>query len=100
MNTQCTTKPTPKRLDFEAHYGRRVEGAFDGGAVSSDGGALLLREVEQRLGLIRRFAACFPDAGVRGASSSRQTLLTQRVFAPAHAERQGLARLQKIPIRG
>jgi hypothetical protein len=32
-----------------------------GGDISSDGGALLLREVEERTGLLRQFAACFVD---------------------------------------
>jgi hypothetical protein len=38
-----------------------VVASFDGGRLSSDGGALLLREVEHRYGLIERFAGCFVD---------------------------------------
>lgn len=34
---------------------------FDGGQITSDAGALLLRPVEQRTGILRRFAACFRD---------------------------------------
>jgi hypothetical protein len=34
---------------------------FDGGTISSDAGGLLLREVEQRFGIVRRFAGCFVD---------------------------------------
>ncbi len=34
---------------------------FDGGVISSDGGALLLREVDRRLNLLPRVAACFED---------------------------------------
>ena len=34
---------------------------FDGGDITSDAGGLLLREVEQRTGIIRQFAACFTD---------------------------------------
>ena len=34
---------------------------FDGGQLSSDGGGLLLREVERRTGLLGQFAACFRD---------------------------------------
>jgi hypothetical protein len=42
--------------------GRRdVVAAFDGGRISSDAGAVLLRELEQRTGIIRRFAGCFVD---------------------------------------
>ena len=35
--------------------------AFDGGRLSSDGGVLLLREAERRLGLAARLAACMSD---------------------------------------
>jgi len=34
---------------------------FDGGHVVSDGGALLLRQVEGRADILSRFAACFTD---------------------------------------
>ncbi|MGB7461682.1 MAG: transposase [Candidatus Acidiferrum sp.] len=34
---------------------------FDGGAITSDGGGLLLREVEKRVGILRQFSACFTD---------------------------------------
>jgi hypothetical protein len=38
-----------------------VEAAFDGGHQTSDAGLLLLREVAERTGLLRRFAGCFTD---------------------------------------
>lgn len=44
---------TSKQLEFESFGRRRVEVSFDGGAVSSDGGLLLLRKLEHRLGLIQ-----------------------------------------------
>ena len=53
--TDCSTS----QLDFEGFGKRRVVGAFDGGRISSDAGALLLREVAERNGLISKFAACF-----------------------------------------
>jgi hypothetical protein len=46
---------------FEAVEGRRVEAAFDGGTMTSDAGVLLLGRADRRLGLLRRFAACFID---------------------------------------
>jgi hypothetical protein len=46
---------------FEAHGGREVTAAFDGGHITSDGGGLLLREVEQRFGIVRSFVGCFTD---------------------------------------
>lgn len=41
--------------------GKRIDASFDGGLLSSDGGILLLREVEQRLGVADRMAACIND---------------------------------------
>jgi len=38
-----------------------VVGAFDGGAITSDAGALLLGETDRAIGLTSRFAACFTD---------------------------------------
>ena len=57
MNTQCTQES----FSFHPLRRRDVVARFDGGAITSDGGALLLREVEQRTGLIGQFAECFTD---------------------------------------
>jgi hypothetical protein len=48
-------------FDFPVLGSREVLASFDGGDISSDGGALLLRKVEEHTGMIRRFAACFTD---------------------------------------
>ncbi len=57
MQTQCNAD----RIDFNHHGRREVTGAFDGGRLSSDGGALLLREADLLTGLTRRLADCFTD---------------------------------------
>ena len=49
--------------------GRRVMAAFDGGAITSDAGALLLGETDRVIRLTERFAACFIDA--RDAGTGR-----------------------------
>ena len=80
MPTQCTTKP----LEFEGHRRRRVVAAFDGGPITSDAGALLLRRVEQRLSLFDQMADCFTD--LRDPSRiqhSLRTLIAQRIVAIA-----------------
>jgi Transposase DDE domain group 1 len=41
--------------------GKAVVARFDGGLLSSDGGVLALREVERRLGVAERLAACLTD---------------------------------------
>ena len=41
--------------------GKEVVARFDGGRLSSDGGLLVLREIERRLGIADRLAACIAD---------------------------------------
>ena len=57
MRTECYQES----FGFQSVGQREVVGRFDGGAITSDGGGLLLREVDQRLRLLERFAACFRD---------------------------------------
>jgi len=57
MQTDCTSD----RVAFEDFDGRRVVAAFDGGAITSDAGALLLRHCNSAIGLFERVAACFVD---------------------------------------
>jgi len=80
MPTECS----PPAFDFGMVEGRRVVAAFDGGAVSSDAGGLLLGAADRAIGLIERFAACFSD-GRRQSSVEHEvaTLLGQRVFGIA-----------------
>ena len=52
MMTECTADA----LQFQAVGGRAVRARFDGGTLTSDGGAVLLREVERATGVLRRFA--------------------------------------------
>ena len=55
--TECNPKP----FEFHTLGSRDVVANFDGGDISSDAGGLVLREVEQRTGILKRFAACFTD---------------------------------------
>ena len=48
-------------FDFHPLRRREVIGRFDGGAITSDAGGLLLRELEEKTGLLRRFSDCFTD---------------------------------------
>ena len=57
MQTDCSAG----QLEFQGFHGRRVEAAFNGGRQTSDAGLLLLREVAERTGLLRRFVGCFTD---------------------------------------
>ena len=70
---------TPQKLG-----GRELVWRFEGGDITSDGGVLALQKLEQRTGILRRFAACFTD--YRQADLIEHPLLdliTQRVFGLA-----------------
>jgi hypothetical protein len=80
MVTECSAK----EFEFQALGNRVVTSRFDGGAITSDAGGLLLREVEAKTGILRRFAACFTDH--RDAELIEHTvyeLVAQRVMALA-----------------
>ena len=75
-------KNTTKRIRFTRSKSRRVEADFQGGEVSSDGGLLLLREVDSKLDLTRRVSAVLSDERQSGKVAHEAiTLLRQRVFA-------------------
>ena len=80
MNTECSTDP----LAFHALGRRTVVGRFDGGEISSDGGGLLLREVEQRTQILRRLSECFIDhRHPARIEHSVESLVKQRVLGIA-----------------
>ncbi len=72
------------RLSFPACRGRRVEACFDGGAVTSNGGALLLAQADRRLGLTAAVARRLGDPRQRGKRRHRVVdMVRQRVFGIA-----------------
>src|SRR3954451_21260987 len=80
MTTECNST----YLDFAMLGSRQVLADFDGGDISSDGGALLLRQTERLTGIIRQFAACFTDHRAPDrVEHSVEHLLAQRVYGLA-----------------
>ena len=80
MTTECNAR----EFDFQALGSRAVTARFDGGAITSDAGGLLLREVEAKTGILRRFAACFTDhRDPERVEHTVDELLAQRIFALA-----------------
>ncbi len=78
--TQCTQSQFP----FEAHFSRQVVAQFDGGQLSSEGGAPLLRQVDRRIGLLRRVVGCFTDArDPERIEHPLQEMLAQRIHGLA-----------------
>ena len=80
MPTECISD----LFGFARVESRRVEAAFDGGAVTSNGGAFLLGATERAIGLVVGFARCFQDGRDPALTEhSVATLVGQRVFALA-----------------
>jgi hypothetical protein len=78
--TDCSRQP----LLFQALGSRKVVADFSGGTLSSDGGVLLLRQVDAGLGLTRALAQCFFDTrDQRWVDHSVPQLLAQRVYGMA-----------------
>jgi hypothetical protein len=74
--TDCNEQP----LLFQELGARQVVADFSGGTLSSDGGALLLREVNHRLGVARELAQCFEDQrDPRFVDHQLEGLLSQRL---------------------
>ncbi len=77
METDCN----PKQLHFQGLGNRKVVAAFDGGTISSDAGALLLREIETACGYLERFSRCFVDKrDPRYTEHPIKELVSQRVI--------------------
>ena len=80
MPTQCK----PLLFAFQGCGGRRVTAGFDGGAITSNAGVLLLRAIDQSIGLLDRVAGCFTDYRDRRLTEhSVQTLVRQRIMGLA-----------------
>ncbi len=74
MLTECNQDS----LDFASLGKRKVTAAFDGGAITSNAGALLLRQADRGIGLSRKIAACFKDG-----RRPERTLVAQRIHGIA-----------------
>ena len=78
--TDCKAQP----MFFQELGARKVVADFSGGTLSSDGGALLLRQVDRSLGLTRGLAACFDDRrDPIFVEHALTELLPQRLYAEA-----------------
>ena len=81
METECITE----QMEFQQLGVRAVVGRFDGGKISSDGGGLLLREVESRFHILKRLARdCFRDHRDKDRiEHTVESLIRQRVYGIA-----------------
>jgi hypothetical protein len=82
MTTDCNLP----QLEFQVGTRRTVVASFDGGTLTSDGGILLLGEVDRRRHILEQFAACFKDhRNPALVEHSVPELIRQRVFGLALA---------------
>jgi hypothetical protein len=80
MPTECN----PDLFGFARVEGRAVVASFDGGAITSDAGGLLLGATDRAIRLVDRFAACFRDSRSAALVEHEvRTLVGQRVFGLA-----------------
>jgi hypothetical protein len=78
------TECTQSSFEFQAHFSRQVLARFDGGAMTCNGGAVLLRETDRRLNLLARLATCVEDHRQPWlVSHTVGELVAQRVYARA-----------------
>jgi len=84
--TDCNGLP----LTFSRLGRRNIHGNFNGGALTSDGGATLLREVDRHVGLIDALTACISDPrDPAKITHDLRTLIAQRIFAIAMGYEDG-----------
>src|ERR1700739_460870 len=80
LMTECIQES----FSFTAHFSRRVQAEFTAGRVSSDGGALLVREADRRINLLCRLASCFLDGRAPLLVKHRLSeMLSQRIYGLA-----------------
>ncbi|MGA8669623.1 MAG: transposase, partial [Terracidiphilus sp.] len=78
------TECNQESFSFTAHFSRGVQAEFTAGRVSSDGGALLLREADRRVNLLGRVASCFIDGRAPLLVKHRLSeMLAQRIYGLA-----------------
>ncbi len=99
MQTECNSEV----LEFEGCERRRVVATFDGGELSSDAGALLLRRVDRVLDLSGRVAGCFADQRNQDlVEHSVQALVCQRIagIALGYEDLNDHDELRRDPVLG
>ncbi len=92
-----------QRWLFQDLGSRKVEVDFGGGYLSSDGGGLILRELERHSGLLRDFAGCFVDyRDSRYIEHSVEELVSQRIhgLVLGYEDLNDHDHLRRDPIHG
>jgi hypothetical protein len=78
--TECSETLFP----FEAHFSRQVVAQFEGSWLTTEGGSLLLRQADRKIGLLRRVTGCFTDYRQPERIEHRlEEMLAQRIYGLA-----------------
>src|SRR5713101_8824117 len=78
------TECNQSQFEFEAHFPRRGVGGFSGERLTTEGGALLLRAADRKIGLLRRVVRCFTDARApQRIEHELCEMLVQRIYGLA-----------------
>src|ERR1017187_10656876 len=88
---------------FEGSGRREIVARFDGGTISSDGGAFLLRQTDKRLNLLSRLSQCFLDGrNPNQVEHSILEMLSQRIYGLAlgYEDLNDHEQLRKDPVFG
>ncbi len=88
---------------FEAFGTKEIVSKFDGGTISSDGGAFLLRQTDNRLNLLPRLAKCFLDGRNQDlVEHSVLQMVSQRIYGLAlgYEDLNDHEQLRKDPVFG
>jgi hypothetical protein len=97
------TECNQSSFEFEASGRREIVARFDGGTISSDGGALLLRQADKRLNLLPRLSACFLDGRNQDqVEHSVLEMLSPRIYGLAlgYEDLNDHEQLRKDPVFG
>jgi hypothetical protein len=95
------TYSSPKQLRFPPVAGQTIRADFEGGALSSDFGALLLRGVDRQIGLTARLAAAIHDKRHKSyIDHPLRDLLAQRIYqiASGYADGNDANSLRRDPL--
>jgi hypothetical protein len=97
------TECNQSSFGFEGSGRREIVARFDGGTISSDGGAFLLRQTDRLLNLIPRLGKCFLDGRNQSlVEHSVSEMLAQRIYGLAlgYEDLNDHEQLRKDPVFG
>src|SRR6204780_3083420 len=97
------TECNQSSFGFEACGRREIVARFDGGMISSDGGAFLLRQTDKLLHLLPRLAECFLDGrNQKLVEHTIEEMLAQRIYGLAlgYEDINDHEQLRKDPVFG